>query len=160
MTDSARANVTPLASLNLRVGLVNLARYGPTTRSDRLVAPLLPLLAGDEGVRLLVADELLLHRVPRQLAAEPHGDPGQVADARRPVTDLRVADGLLPRLHRLEEVPHVIGAHRQPHVFVGELVVENLRLARLDLAAGDEQPAVRPLELDAVRQLARLPLTR
>src|SRR5215207_1280297 len=108
-------------------------------RSNRLVAPLLPLLAREQGVRLLVADEFLLHRIPLQLAAEPDRDPREVAHARRAVPDLRVADWLFPRLHRLEEVPHVVGAHRQARVLVAEFVVENLRPARLDLPAGDEQ---------------------
>ena len=74
----------------------------------------LPHLAGDVGIGLGIADELLFLRVPLQLAAQPNRGHAQMAHAGRAVADLGRADRRLAALHALDEVAHVIVAYVDP----------------------------------------------
>src|SRR3990172_9332544 len=70
--------------------------------------PRLAALAVEVLVRILVADELLFHRVPAQFAAGPARDVAEVAKCRRAVANLDIGNGLGARLDAVEPVLLVI----------------------------------------------------
>src|SRR5262245_21209977 len=72
------------------------------------------------------------------------------------MADLRVANRRLAAADAVEEVAHVVGADVQFYLLRRERLREDLRTARLDLAAGDEDHALGPLEANAVRRVAGL----
>src|SRR5262249_35030741 len=89
--------------------------------------------------------------------AQADGDDAQVTHRNRAVPRLRVADRRLARPYALEEVAHVVVALVERGLLrVAERLAEDLRPARLDLAAGVVDPAVLALELYALLRLALL----
>src|SRR4051794_33471756 len=71
-------------------------------RSDQV--PRLARGPAEERVRLRVADDFFLRRVPAQLPAGAVSDVAEVAHERRLVADLDVGDRPLPRPHALDEI--------------------------------------------------------
>src|SRR5262245_24937999 len=90
----------------------------------------------------LVVDDRLLHRVPLDLPPGADGDVAQVADRRRAVADFDVADRRLPALDAVQPVAVVVAAGVQPHVLVGQRLLQNLRRVRRDLAPVDVDRAL------------------
>lgn len=84
-------------------------------RIGQLVA--LPLQTGQVAVGLVVAREDLLGGVPLELAADPAGDVGQVADGAGPVADLHVGNRLLSRLDAVDRVLEMVVALVEANVF-------------------------------------------
>ena len=105
----------------------------------------------------LSPDDLLGLRIPRERAAQPHGDVRQVARRDRAVVRVDVGDRLFARLDALGEVPHVM-AGLLPLVElrdqargqrIGLQLVDRLAVERF-AAAADVERALGPLEHHAV----------
>ena len=67
-----------------------------------------PLFAAEMLVGLSVVDELLLFRIPAELATEAHGDIAQMAGGGAAVLAFNVRDRRAPSLYAIEKVSHVI----------------------------------------------------
>src|SRR5262245_45920442 len=101
------------------------SRYAHPPRGRVLELPRLAHGRGDQLVGLGVADELLLLRVPAQLAAQEHGDVVEVTDRRRSVAHLGRGHRLLATPDAVEEVALVAGA-------AAETLLELLRVRLQD----------------------------
>jgi len=66
------------------------------------------------------------------------------------VADFRIARGRLAATYAIEEVAHVVVARVEPRGRFGQFFLQQLRIARLDPAARDENLAVCSHELHAV----------
>src|SRR5262249_19746626 len=104
--------------------------------------PRRPHGTAEPAVGLVVADELLLLRVPPQLLAAAQRDDAEVTDGHRAVADLDVADRLLAAADAVEKVAHVVGGVVQPHGVGGQRLLEQPGVAGLDDVAVDEDPLV------------------
>src|SRR6185437_11752827 len=101
----------------------------------------LPILPREERVRLCIADDLALGRIPLQFAAEPHGDVREMADLEHPVVRPDVRNRLLAGLHPFDEVRRVVLADLPTVDLLEGPFGKRLVLEILDRLAGD-LPAV------------------
>ena len=64
----------------------------------------LSLLTRNKRIRDLVADELAVLRIVRQLAIEPHGNIYRVANVQHSIVSLQIGNWSLPRFDTLDEI--------------------------------------------------------